>query len=663
MKKLSFLALAAAGLLMVGCSDKDVVAETSMPNEENGGGNYIAIGINLPSVYDATRGSDNNDNGGNVDELNDGMPSEYAVKNATLIIFGSDGAFKWAGDIDTKPWEKNADPHVTTVSTKIVKQVGGSVAKGDQMLVILNDNGFFDVTSSNGLQVMKYNSTTGDYELTDFTGNFSDLTDESKQYFANTTGLDCGAMNTNGFFMANAPLADKQGSTSTAITGANVLVLVPISKVYETQAAASAGTADQIYVERGMAKVTMEQGSSVAMSNSKVDGTTTLNATVTGWTIDNCNPQSFLVRSTDNHSDFLALKSNATTTGAAVYRYIGDRAITAVGNGGTSVTTGEGESAVTTVYKYRTYFAKSANYDKSGMDVASPTFSLNRVSSTTPFSSDFGDENPQYCFENTFSVDDQDVNKTTLVQVAIQAIPNGTTVDASNPAPDLYTINGNKTTIYNLTSLTTIIQNKALEYIDAHKNTMFTFGESAGSFTSTGISVGTITVNDKNEVTGIELSIPTLPANVTEKASGSAFSSGSVLIDAVNNYVLEQTGTILKYVNGISYYNIRIKHFGDVLTEWNGTETPKPRVGAIYPTTEADGTTAATNRDGNYLGRYGVLRNNWYNLKVKSIRGLGEATPHTINWPSTPDDELDSYITFQINILSWAKHVTQEADL
>ena len=118
--------------------------------------------------------------------------------------------------------------------------------------------------------------------------------------------------------------------------------------------------------------------------------------------------------------------------------------------------------------------------------------------------------------------------------------------------------------------------------------------------------------------------------------------------------MLSETGDILKYVSGISYYNIRIKHFGDLLTPWKNLETAQPTTGNIYPT---------ANADNNYLGRYGVLRNNWYNLKVNSIRSLGEATPHTATWTDTPDDELDNYISFQINILSWAKHVTQNADL
>jgi hypothetical protein len=628
MKKLFFFgALIAAGLSFTACSsDKDVVGNDE-PGE-NGGGRYLAISINLPTNPVAkTRTSDN---GGNVTELADGLSAEYKVNNATLIIFDASGNFVEAQTIDTKPWTDSSDPQVTKVSTKVVQKVGGSVAANYQMLVILNHNNLIEVTSTNGLKVM----TNG--TLTDFSGSFADLTTQANKHFASTSGLDCGVMNSDGFYMANAPLADKPGSTASDINGAVVQVLVPITHVYDSESAASAGTADQIYVERGMAKVTMEEGIETAtLSNSKIGGTTSLTASVMTWTIDNCNPNSYLVRSTNNHSSFLTLKSNSSASGAAVYRYIGNQDIT------------EGSPST---YKYRTYFAESANYDKSGMDGETPTFSLNRVTGTTTFSDKFGDENPQYCFENTFSVDDQDVNKTTLVQVAIQA-KNGTTV------ADLYTVNGNKTSIYDWDLLVKLIQEKAYEYIVNNGKV------ASGTFSSKDISAS-VTVDGNNKVTAIALSYDV----ATESSEGDATLKGSILggtdgtgdatsgplIAAVGTYVLSQTGDILKYVDGVSYYNIRIKHFGDLLTPWKNLETPQPSTGSIYP---------ADNKDNNYLGRYGVLRNNWYNLKVKSIRSLGDATPHISNWPTTPDDELDNYITFQINILSWAKHVTQNADL
>ena len=97
MKKLFFLgALFAVGLGFTACSsDKDSVAEGTNPIE-NGGGNYLAISINLPTVSNPnmTRAEDNDDvaddNNGQV-TYKDGLDTEWAVNDATLLIFKASG--------------------------------------------------------------------------------------------------------------------------------------------------------------------------------------------------------------------------------------------------------------------------------------------------------------------------------------------------------------------------------------------------------------------------------------------------------------------------------------------------------------------------------------------------------------------------------------------
>ena len=122
--------------------------------------------------------------------------------------------------------------------------------------------------------------------------------------------------------------------------------------------------------------------------------------------------------------------------------------------------------------------------------------------------------------------------------------------------------------------------------------------------------------------------------------------------EAVKKYF----GKIAKYEGGKVYYSVLIKHFGDRLTPWNTWEADpnKPAAGGIdqiYPT---------TNRDANYLGRYGVVRNNWYEINLNKINKIG--TPDIDYDKDTPDDELNSYISVSINILSWAKR-SQDVDL
>ena len=94
MKKFSFLALAAAGMLFAACSsDKDVVA-----NEVNGGvasyeNGYISVGINLPTVpQSVTRATNDNGYPNNNFDLDDGDDNEYAVGSVYLLTFRPSGS-------------------------------------------------------------------------------------------------------------------------------------------------------------------------------------------------------------------------------------------------------------------------------------------------------------------------------------------------------------------------------------------------------------------------------------------------------------------------------------------------------------------------------------------------------------------------------------------
>ena len=96
------------------------------------------------------------------------------------------------------------------------------------------------------------------------------------------------------------------------------------------------------------------------------------------------------------------------------------------------------------------------------------------------------------------------------------------------------------------------------------------------------------------------------------------------------------------YESGVSYYVARVKHFNE-LTHW----TPGDKT--------YDG------KNANWLGRYGVLRNNWYELSVSSVSGPGYPDVPEVK-PEGPDDENDQYINVEVKILDWAKR-SQSIDL
>lgn len=306
------------------------------------------------------------------------------------------------------------------------------------------------------------------------------------------------------------------------------------------------------------------------------------------------------MRSTEGYGSWLSLASNATGV-TNKYRFVGSDE---VGSG-----------------MYRTYFAKDPNYDTTGN--SSATFN-----SSVTFSSEFGNENPQYCFENTFDVDNQIDKYTTRVLIKAKL----------NSGNTFYVINGDENTIFDRTAVEKEIKKQfLLEYgswIKANVTSPTTVDESslAVDFTD---EAGAVTLNSIN-ITGVTYvsGVTSLPSDYIET-------------------VIARLGSILEYKNGESYYFVRIKHFGDDLTPWNSTETEKPTSATgVYP--------SGTNRDGNYLGRYGVLRNNWYDIEVQGVKGLGSPKVPTVT--TDTDDELKSYIAVKINVLSWAKR-TQGAIL
>lgn len=565
MKKTMLFSVALAGLMLGSCSSSDDLGGGGTSESKNGNG-YVAFTINLPSQK--TTGSRAND------KYSDGLKSEYDVKDATLLLFDgnseSAATFSKAYKLNTAPWTA-VGGNVTTTSATIVKKVDAP-SSNYYALVVLNNNGVFNIDQDG-------NVTIG---TSLFTGTLDD-------FLKNATSADLTA---KGFYMANAPLATKPGGSADP-SGAEVKTLVSLNgKIKETEAEAKSTPVD-IYVERAVAKVTMkEQPTTVStVTGSKPNGSTEeVKLKITDWVVDNTNKTSYLVRNTDGFGSWLSLKTNATGV-TDVYRFVGN----------SEVSSG----------LYRTYFAKDMNFEAA----ASDAFNDNSAS----MKSKFGDENPQYCFENTFDVDNQKDNQTTRVLIKAEL----------NDGHDFYVINGDENIVY--------------EKDDVKKEIKKAFLTEYESWIKTNVTSPS-TVDESS----LDVNISDAAGNITLNSiaiTGVAYASGvTSLPDNYQTAVMNKIGDITEYKKGVSYYFVRIKHFGDDLTPWNTTETDKPSSSSVYP---------ASNRDGNYLGRYGVLRNNWYDIEVTGVKGLGSATVPSVT--TTTDDELESYIAVRINVLSWAK--------
>ncbi len=565
MKKSMLFSVALAGLMLGSCSSSDDLSGSGTSENKNGNG-YVAFTINLPSQSSA--GSRAND------EFKDGLKSEYDVKDATLLLFDgsseTEATFAKAYKLNTAPWTDAAgDKNVTTTSATIVKKVDAPTSNY-YALVVLNKNGVFDLDQDG-------NVTIGSSL---FTGKLAD-------FLKNATDKD---LTKSGFFMANAPLATKPGG-STDPSGAEFKTLVSLDgKIKETEAEAKAAPAD-IYVERAVAKVTMKAPTVTTVTGSIPLGSTEeVKLAITDWVVDNTNKTSYLVRNTEGFDSWLSLKSNATSVTNG-YRFVGS----------SEVATG----------LYRTYFAKDMNYETDATD----GFKDNHAS----MKSTFGDENPQYCFENTFNVDKQIDNQTSRVLIKAKL----------NDGQDFYVINGDENTIY---KNDVVVKEIKKAFLTEYENWIKTNVTSPATVGEDQLTV------DISDAAG-NVTLNSIAINGVSYASGV-----TALPDNYQEAVMNKIGDITEYKKGESYYFVRIKHFGDDLTPWNTTETDKPTTAAVYP---------STNRDGNYLGRYGVLRNNWYDIEVTGVKGLGSAKVPSVT--TTTDDELESYIAVRINVLSWAK--------
>lgn len=124
-------------------------------------------------------------------------------------------------------------------------------------------------------------------------------------------------------------------------------------------------------------------------------------------------------------------------------------------------------------------------------------------------------------------------------------------------------------------------------------------------------------------------------------------SDASTIITDINSNV-----QFSYYLNGMAYYKVLVKHFGDV-------ETPLKSAADIPGSTYNDVYPSAT-RAQDYLGRYSIVRNNWYQITLDGIKHIGKPSVPEIP-TDTPDDEIDAYLKVRINILSWGirtQHVT-----
>ena len=176
---------------------------------------------------------------------------------------------------------------------------------------------------------------------------------------------------------------------------------------------------------------------------------------------------------------------------------------------------------------------------------------------------------------------------------------------------------------------------------------------------------------DLNSVTGLEGLIRVkedLPVSWVNNTNGTGLTHNEVacvlhdfLVSALAWLADNYTSRFGFYRGGKMYYVVPIRHFDDSETPWHENETPKPSI-VVYPKTNADAQGATVVTQGqNYLGRYGLVRNNWYELNITGIDKPGATEPLPFD-SDRENDSMLSYLRFYIEILPWRVKSNQVID-
>lgn len=620
MKKFYYLPLALAALGFTACSSDDAVtADEGTAAKALAEGGYMKVAVNLPSTT-ATKADDAGVT------FDDGLDAEYAVKDVTLLLFqGSDnndeadrtfvGAYTYSGNGVLYSDSPNQ-------ITSVVKIDPTTAVKGSSKiyaLVVLNKHDVVTVTDKAGCTV---NGTT-----LEKTSKFSDVAKAIVSAGTTSPAVDvfAGDISTKGILMVNAPLAAAKGSaTATTYT---TLAEVNADNIYKTEEEAKANPAAEIFVERAVAKVTMEKETKAfTLANDANISVTSL-----AWGLDLTNKQSYFVHQLDGEKGATA-SWDTYQSGALGYRFIGT-------------------NRVKDGYGYRSYWGLDPNYNS---EDNRETYGYETKTTNDITTATWGNNNPLYCLENTFDVANQNQDQTTRVIVKMQLTPKYV-ADNNADGYSTYTASDNFYYRPNAGESKTIAEKD----VTLH------------AYTKAGLEAIATTyakqLDSKIGDNAVTIDWNTDDPNKVVVASMTYGTSSTAVGDDVIAGVNASLGEVALYTGGVCYYPIRIKHFGDTQTPWFSSDTGVS-TSSIYgfangSTDETSGYGNATIKataDKSYLGRYGVLRNNWYNISIKSISKPGSAdTPDKGN---TPDDELTNYISFSINILSWAKR-TQDVNL
>lgn len=556
--------MAVMATALVGCSSNDNLAPDGKDNVGKTGEAYASFRINLPTTS-GTRADDPKPGTPSFDE---GTAAEYEVKNGTILIFDNAGKFVTSAQLGTmNPWTDVKSDGVTTAAIATVQLNGVKVGGDYQALVLLNNDA---------------EATTSKVALPDVGVSYADWSkDASKVSVDNYTKTDY-------IFMANAPKYIDASSDPTT--------LVKVNNICASREEAQAKAATTVYVERGLAKVTMQNyktgGYEIAAGTTYAGD----KVKITDWKLDVTNKSTFPVHQTGG-------LQNAWDKIWGTGRFFDN---------------------TSSSFK-RVYWGVDPNYSGNALQNLTACQTAFNMIKNSEVAGEAGKDHPQYCLENTFDLANMMQGQTT--RVVFKAVYTPKALEGKTGDDLTFFKIGNNTAIWTKANL---------------EKQIHTVAVTAMGITTTAEQAKYVVKLDAtdNNISGAAGQHLIKAENITYTGDAADNKVDQKVVNTINEKLglKEEEGKITSgiatYLHGEAYYIARVKHFNE-LTPWTA--------GTPY------------NGDNNaFLGRYGVLRNNWYDLSVESISGLGYPEVPEVK-PTVPDDENDQYINVEVKILSWAK--------
>lgn len=584
MKKRNFLFGALAALAMVGCSDNDLNQENGPQIAEKDGKVYMKVSIASPVT--GTRALD--------DGFDNGSGAESAVKEILFAFYNQNG--NYVGQ-SVMTWAKDPSGDLEFGGDTPNQTPGGNLETQLTMVVPVDVNagGFLPY------YVMAYvNPAKKDQAAANSLDEIVKLAREAGDIY----GKD------NSFVMNNSVYYKKEDN-------ATPVYAVQIQKLTETKEEANKTTATEIYVERMVAKVTVNKDCSDLDMNAgteipdAIDGDMKIKFHPVKWALNATANTSYLVKQFRQDKDtnpvsYSAVDKRFPETNKPLWNDAGHH---------------RSYWCTAIAYAFDDYPKVASQAEETAIPVT--YYSYNEIAEKG-----FDWNTSTYCLEHTVTNAGAPLAAYTSVLVV------GYYTLDENPASTFYTYGVNNEN-----------DKKPIVYVQ-ESELIAKMAEASNPVCSD--NIGTVITAEKfDEVYEVKrpsdavvggilvpsryayLQVKTGAANGTfyfRNENGQYEAITNENINTVNRMLMSGNPATM-YTDGKAYYNIPIEHFGTVSAA------------------KADEKVA--------YGSYGVVRNHSYVITVKGISGLGTgiANPEVPIIP--PTEEQTYYVNTQLKVLAW----------